>query len=326
MRDYEQEILEQYHIEADNIRKVRGAVLCETKEGVFLLRESRFSDERLSVLYELGEKLARAGYLVDQMILNKEGQYQTKIEDVGMFVLKKWFYARECDMRREYELKEAVKHLAKLHGSMQMEPAEKFAMEDLEEEYTRHNRELKKVRSYIRGKVQKNEFEMAFLKYFEEMFAKADETLEYLKGSGYQKLRKESLNKACVLHGDYNYHNILMVGQEMAVVNMEHFRQGIQIEDLYYFLRKAMEKYHWDARLGDGMIQAYQSVKSISKEEMAYLAIRLSYPEKFWKVANSYYRSNKVRIPAKGMEKLQREIAQTKEKRDFLHNIFAFHL
>ena len=45
---------------------------------------------------------------------------------------------------------------------------------------------------------------MAFLKYFEEMFAKADETLEYLKGSGYQKLRKESLNKACVLHGDYN--------------------------------------------------------------------------------------------------------------------------
>ena len=39
MQEFEQKILEQYDIEVNSTRKVRGAVLCETNKGVFLLKE-----------------------------------------------------------------------------------------------------------------------------------------------------------------------------------------------------------------------------------------------------------------------------------------------
>ena len=35
MQEFEQKILEQYDIEVNSTRKVRGAVLCETNKGVF---------------------------------------------------------------------------------------------------------------------------------------------------------------------------------------------------------------------------------------------------------------------------------------------------
>ena len=56
------------------------------------------------------------------------------------------------------------------------------------------------------------------------------------------------------------------------------------------------------------------------------MAVRLAYPEKFWKVANSYYHSNKAWIPEKSVEKLQISIAQTEKKNQFLKDLFSFHL
>lgn len=54
------------------------------------------------------------------------------------------------------------------------------------------------------------------------------------------------------MHGDYNYHNILILPGDTAITNFEHMRIGIQVQDLYYFLRKAMEKYRWKQKLGLG--------------------------------------------------------------------------
>ena len=63
----------------------------------------------------------------------------------------------------------------------------------------------------------------------------------------------------------------------------------------------------------------------LHKEELEYLAVCIAYPEKFWKVANSYYRSRKSWISAKSIEKLEMAIRQTEEKRFFLQSIFPFY-
>ena len=101
------------------------------------------------------------------------------------------------------------------------------------------------------------------------------------------------------IHGDYNYHNVLMTYRGVATTNFEHFREDIQMADFYYFLRKVMEKCQWNERIGNMLLEAYDKGKTISREELDYLAVRLAYPEKFWKVANSYYHSNKAWIPEK---------------------------
>lgn len=329
MKDYSLNVLEQYEIEVSGTRKVRGAILCDTNAGVLLLREAAVSDKKVPVLEALTTHLTHHGYpRVDSIFLNKEGEFITKAEDGTRYVLKRWFSGRECDVKKEQEVLESVKNLARLHKIMKMPGEEvwEFAGNDLREEFLRHNRELRKVRAFIRGRTAKGDFENAVLKHFDAMYEWAGTAGERLAESGYERLLQKSREEGAVTHGDYNYHNVLITPKGMATTNFEHFTNDIQIEDFYYFMRKVMEKYEWNVELARAMLRTYQDIRPLSEEEQEYMAIRLSYPEKFWKLVNSYYHSNKAWIPGKNVEKLQTAIDQTEKKKRLLKSIFSFHL
>lgn len=333
MRDNELTILEQYDIDVKNTRKVREAVLCESQQGLFLIKELRFSENRLRVLECLGEHLKQRGCdHIDWILKTKEDELFSVSEDGTKYFLKRWFSGRECDIRKEKDVLDAVANLARIHLALRdFEGAdgEEFIVkeaEDLRQEYFRHNREMKKVRSFMRNKVDKGDFELAFLKHFDFMYATADFALERLEKSNYEELLSKSKQNKVLVHGDYNYHNVMMTHSGIATTNFEQVHRNVQITDLYYFLRKAMEKNRWDSLLGHKMINCYQKYIPLQEGELEYIAICLAYPEKFWKVANSYHRSRKVWIPAKNLEKLELVIKQTEQKKAFLETIFSFHL
>lgn len=330
MQEYEKSILEKYKIGTCSTRKVRGAVLCDTAQGIFLLREVTAPMGRILALCELQKHLTEQGYAgVDCVIPNGDGEYITVWEDGRKYMLRRWFRARECDPRKPTEILEAAGNLAKLHMLMRVKVTSAPEAEHLGEEYDRHNRELRKVRRFVRAMTSKGEFEVAFLRCFDEMYEWTQAAGDYLACSGYEKLRRESFKENCLVHGEYNYHNILMKCEDgyraasvVATTNFDRFRMNIQAEDLYYFLRKVMEKHGWKERLGDNMLNAYSAIRPLSSEEINYLKLRLLYPEKFWKIANSYYHSNKAWVSVKNTEKLNTAIRQTKEKEKFIGNIF----
>ena len=306
MKDFETDVLEQYHIEVKGTRKTRGAILCDTDRGMLLLKELTFSEKRVPLLYKLCHQLEEKGYgLVDTIVPNKEGEYVTSAPDQTKYILKRWYGGRECDVRNEEELCSATANLAYLHNLMAgadvLEEGTVVREHDLKEEYQRHNRELRKVRTFIRNKVGKGEFELLYLKEFEEQHALGEAVVRKLETDHYETLRQKSKTEHTWIHGDYNYHNVLMTYRGVATTNFEHFREDIQMADFYYFLRKVMEKCQWNERIGNMLLETYDKGKTISREELDYLAVRLAYPEKFWKVANSYYHSNKAWIPEKSV-------------------------
>ncbi|MCI9382220.1 MAG: CotS family spore coat protein [Dorea sp.] len=327
MQEYELNVLEQYNIEVSGTRKTRGAVLCDTDRGMMLLKEVKVSERRIPALYELHEYLQEQGYTwTDRLMLTKEGEYLASSEEGKQYLLKFWFQGRECDVKKPAELLTAAGNLARLHVLMRYEPKNAVTPgAHIGEEYLRHNRELKKVRRFMRGISPKGAFETVFLKYYEQMYQWAEMAVRQIESSDYDKIYKESIESGCMTHGEYNYHNILMLpGGQIAVTNFEKFKRDLQVEDFYYFLRKVMEKQGWKVRLGDNIINAYSAVRPLAEEELKYLQNRLCYPEKFWKIADSYYRSNKAWISAKSIEKLDVAIRQTEEKKRFLEEIFAF--
>lgn len=340
MREYELEVLEQYDIEVKGTRKIRGAFFCDTNEGTMLLKEADVSDRRAPLLYIVLKNLEEAGYLnVDTPVYNKEDAFISVSRDGSRYMLKRWFSGRECDVKREYEVLQAARNMAELHRKMQWrEIYDKTGHVDenaikcpptgrhLKEEFLRHNRELKKVRSFVRNKVSKGSFEFLFLEHFEKMYSQAEQVITRLEKSQYDSLYQESIKCGRMVHGDYNYHNILFTSDGIATTNFEHFRVDVQVQDLYYFLRKVMEKHQWQEGLGRSLLEAYQSVRPLDDRELEYIALSLAYPEKFWKTANTYYHSNKAWIPEKNVEKLQTAITQTEEKLQFLENIFTFNL
>ncbi|MEE1314805.1 MAG: MarR family transcriptional regulator [Faecalimonas sp.] len=330
MKENELGVLNQYDVNANGTRKVRGAVLCDTKQGPFLLKELSFSESRVPKLYELYTFLAEQGYTdVDWIVKTKEGSLVSEAEDGTKYLLKKWFYGKECDCKREADVLDGVRNLACLHRVMEcpsqtLQGEKEHPREDLAHVFFRRNRELKKVRSFMRGKVAKSEFELQFLQCFDGMYAWAERAVAQLSEFDCQGLFCASREKGCIVHGDYNYHNLLLANNRIATTGFEHFYTGVQMDDFYYFLRKTMEKNQWNIYLGHRMLEQYHRILPISDAALQYLAVCIAYPEKYWKLANSYNRSSKVWIPAKTVEKLELALRQTREKRKFLESIFSF--
>ena len=282
-----EQILEQYELEVKSISRGRDSYQCDTEQGPKILREYRGSKERAGFLADMLDHLSGQGRTVETVMLS------------------------------------AVRELALLHQSAQNYEGSvpeflKSGQNNLLLLYEKRNRELNKVRNYIRAKKKKNDFEMMFSVWYPEYVKKAQETTDILKDLGIQ----EQLIGFC--HGDYNQHNVIFSREGIAVVHFENFLYQESVGDLANFIRKMMEKNNWNAGLGMDLIRGYDRVRKLSPEELKYLYVYLAYPEKFWKIANRYYNSHKAWLSGRNIEKLEKVVAQEDAREQFLQMLFHF--
>lgn len=225
MKDYGISVLTQYQMEVFGTHKVRGAILCDTDKGLLLLKETRMEESRICALAKIYEQLNANGFeWVDTPLLNKEDAYVSKAEDGTGYILKKWFQGRECDVRRENELIAGAENLARIHLCMRLAGEENgFAGREenpVIKEYARHNRELRKVREFVCRRSVKSPFEIAFLKGYDQMYFWADRVLKILENMDLDSVFKEAGAENHMVHGDYNYHNLLVCQEGMAVTGL----------------------------------------------------------------------------------------------------------
>lgn len=326
MNDRAVELLEQYEIEVFRTRKGRGAILCETNLGSLILKEYSGSPDRIELQNKLLKQISDAGLVkVESIVPDREGALFVKDGDGVGYVLKTWRDGRECSLYDREECAEAVRLLARLHNCMSL-PADTLNLPlafSLEKEYDKRNRELKRVRKYLQQKKQKNWFELNLRRVLDSFLEQALTVTE--EWTAYRPVTeresgKESLVGFC--HGDYQYHNILQCTDGWFLVNFEKYMRDDPIRDLYLLLRKLLEKVNWSVSLGAELLEIYEKERPIAARSWIDLYYRLAYPEKFWKIVNFYYNSGKTWIPEKNQEKLERVIAQEKEKQHFLDEVF----
>ena len=327
MIDWKEEAEKTYGFRVDVLRRGRGTWILETDQGLRLLKEYRGSLNRLefeeAVLQSLdGMETLKA----DQYVRNSDGELLSTAEDGTRYIVKEWFADRECDLKDEKEVLSAARTLALLHRQFRtIERREEWNMKSmvsipLFETMRRHNRELKKARAFIREKRKKNEFELCVIGSFERFAAEALEAERGMKEL-YEIHGKEIADGYEVCHGEPDYHHILIGTGYTAVTEFNQMHLGVQMEDLYYFLRKLMEKHDWNERLGVRIMGAYERVQPISELERQVLYYLFLYPEKYWKQINFYYNANKAWVPAKNTEKVRKLAAQQGAREKFVRTV-----
>ncbi|MDY5576482.1 MAG: CotS family spore coat protein [Lachnospiraceae bacterium] len=324
MNDRSAQILEQYDLSNARIRKGRGAILAETEEGTFRLQECHSGVGRLLYEEELMNYIRDKGnILVNSIVRNRENALFSADQAGNKYVLTRHYEGNECDVRNKNDIYEAVKVLARLHNitaHVELKNVEYVpVLTSSREEIAKHNAELKRIRLFIRDKTRKSEFEYDVLAHFDEFFEQAKQAEQDLKNSCYDKLNEEAVQNYSVCHGNYNYHNIIHVDGELAVINFEHSGRGLLIRDLYFFMRKVMEKHDWNKVFGVNLLESYDKIRTISKEERKILQILFTYPEKYWKILNHYYNGNKAYLPDQMKDKMKKVYQQQKNKNSFLY-------
>lgn len=324
MNDNYVDVLQQYEGEAVSVRRGRGAWVCCYPDGVRLLKEYRGSVKRLEFEEAVLDELRRQGIRhVDQYIRNQDGELLTAAPDGTKYILKEWYTDRECAMNDGREILEASGRIARLHrafreiGWQEEWDLRSMLPPGLGEEMQRHNRELKRVRTYISGKRKKSEFELCVMQHFSSFYEQAQEAQKGLEelGAGQEQ------NGLFLCHGDLDQHHILFKGREAVFIEFNQMHRGCQMTDLYHFMRKAMEKHNWNERLGLEMMEWYDQVLPLKEADRRYLYYLFLYPEKYWKQLNYYYNANKAWIPARSVEKLKKLDMQQEEKLRFLSKI-----
>lgn len=324
MNDRNVEVLEQYEMEICSVRRGRGAFICETDQGLRLLREYKGTKKRLEFEEEVLDILKEGGIRqVDQYVRNREGEIQSVGPDGLRYIVKEWFSDRECDVRDEEETVKAVLQIARLHRLLRgIELREEWNLgsilaEPMSEEMKRHNRELRRTRSFISKKRGKSQFELCVIGNFDSFFEQALEAQR-----GLEQMALAGQEPSCFLcHGELNQHHILMGQKDVGIIEFNKMHLGVQMADLYHFIRKAMEKHSWNLELGLRMLETYDKVLPMKKEEREYLYYLFLYPEKYWKQLNFYYNANKAWIPERNVEKLRSLEEQQEERNRFLSRI-----
>ncbi len=331
MNERDLAVLEQYELTVNETYRGRGSYVCVTDKGKKLLLEYHGSERKARLQQKLLVQIAKGGYPnVDIPVTNGSGNVVTKDKDGSKFILKDWIEGKPCDVCREDQLQGAMTNLAKLHKLMRgveeeadcdetpLKPTVAEGGADFSYAAARHNKELKKVRAFVRGKKSKSDFELYFLQYFPMFYEKGIYVEKQLSEEIYQNLHRQSVSEGCYRHGEYSQHNVLFIPKGIATVNFERYVQDVQLGDVVYFLRKILEKYDWNERLGFQMLEAYDKEKTLSQTERKYLALRLAYPEKFWKLSNRYYNMNKAWISGRNTSKLVKLVVQETAKEYFV--------
>lgn len=353
-----QEALRKYPLKIYNIYRARGAYLLETDCGLKLLKCYEGSRNRAMFEHIVKEHLYMHGYHnVDLYVKTIEDDIIAEDQTGCRYIVKNWFWGEECNLKELSQIEMASANLAKLHSILKgveftNEQIELNIDGNLQETFEKRNRELKRVRGYIRNKRQKNEFEILYMNYYEEFYAQGIEAVKKLSNSAYRQILDEAIKKRFACHGNYNYHNIIMLknkndaiskayappgwinqqpisvadlssewGKMIATTNFEKARIGLQISDLYQFIRKVMEKNDWDILYGSNIIEAYDRIRPISKGELGVLYILLLYPEKFWKITNFYYNGKKVWVSGRNIQKLNSIGEQNPKRAVFLRRL-----
>lgn len=198
---------------------------------------------------------------------------------------------------------------------------------EMEDVFTRHNRELRKIQRYVLRVKKKSAFENLFLQIFPAYYAQGIACGEMLATSMHSgEEDRVYRNHYGICHGACNQHNILLGDDTGALVHFERFSRGNQLGDLYQFSRKAMEKNHFSFTLLQQILETYASYIPLTEEDYRYMFILFSYPEKFWKIANGYYNANKAFMTPRHMEKLKTVMEQEEEKKELLQKFMTFHL
>ena len=160
---------------------------------------------------------------MDAYLRNREGVLVSRDKDSVPYTAQVWFEGRECDTRSENDILKSIRTLAQIHKIMQLPVEMDYAGRNLQEEYVRHNQEMKKIRRFIRKKGAVNSFEKDYLKSVEWFLQKGEEAAAMLETTDYKNLRQQSLQSGSICHGEYNQHNVLMLGKNTAVTNFSHW-------------------------------------------------------------------------------------------------------
>lgn len=295
MREFE--IERQFDIKIESLKPNRGVYLLKTNNGMRCLKKINYGIQKLLFVYGAKEHLISNGFpRVDKYFLNTE-EHPYAIVNEDIYTLSQWIDGREADFRNKEDLVIASENLAYMHiASKGYEPPENSKLKtDLgrwPHLMEKRVRALEKMRDMARKRNNKNNFEMNYIKtmqFYKELGKKA---MKVLHDSKYIDLCRVAEEEKSFCHHDYTYHNIIINEDNCVnVIDFDYCKREVRAYDISSFMIKVLKRVDWNIEYANLILDSYNRIYALNKEEYRVLYAFLLFPQRFWRLSNRYYYS-----------------------------------
>ena len=204
MNDKAVNVLEQYDMTINRTFKGRGTIICDTQQGMRVLKEYRGRTEKLELLYLLQGKL-NDNLRTDTLIRNKEGALFVKDIDNSIYILEEQVEGKECSYKSEEDIVKAFGAMAKLHLKFMIPASENMYTMPVffyADEMEKHTMECKRVKNYLRKLHNKTDFERALLQEYDYFLDRAIDVTRRAKEESRAEYEAYVNSNGLYCHGD----------------------------------------------------------------------------------------------------------------------------
>lgn len=320
MRELDFRILESMNLKVGRVRKAYGAYICETQDGIKLVKEMQCPVADVLFAYKVKEYLYYQGYRnTDRYCITEEGLPYIQ-EGSIRYTVRNWIRGDELDLKNLKEVTSVMAEAAQLHllGKGMPEPEGFEGKRRWFEPGERLLRSQRLIRSYyknVRKQGRYTDFDLLFLKefaYYEEQTVHAAEMMQETICIQEAENAGKTGN---LIHGEFTDHAVLSDQKQMLLCNFDKCCYGMPVQDLITFFEKCLRKWEWDFAVFIQLIEMYQRYRTLHSGEIRILYAGLLFPERFVKMCQDAYGTKRRWTSQANWNKLL-EIREMQEKRE----------
>ena len=308
------------------IEKVRGVYKVHTNNGLFCLKRLRNGYHHAKKSYYLSEHLRRSGFNnIAEYVETAEGKLLLKHKKYTYY-LTKWIDADEISNNTIEDILESTLLLARFHCCAKgmydisdLKMRSKYGK--LKKEYKNCLEDMKKYRKIISKKHFKTDFEIQYMNSIEEFSEEIRYSTQILEHTRYSEMCRLAGEERYICHDRFYNRNILKsLDGQLYLVDFESCKLDLPIVDLGRFIRRIIVKrdFLWDLDICRQIIDSYNNIKPLEKEEYKLLLSIIIFPKKFCKLGKKRFIKKKDWPEQKFVRKLKRLVFSKDCKEEFI--------
>lgn len=317
-------VLDHYPLRVRSITPHKAVWRLETDLGPKMLKRSNVREPKLLYLYEaMGHLINRGFDKVPPFISTNSGE-PFVITDQNLYFLSDWVEGRESDFASRADLDLVTRTLAEFHlaaKDLELSPGAqaKHMYGKWPETFEYRCRELIQYKEEARARNNPSLFDRKYIAYADYFHGMGQQALRTLANSRYQELVQKAKLEKCYCHRDVAGRNFIITpDRQCFLIDFDYSRFDIRITDIVRLLERTLKKVGWDIDTAKHILNIYNAVYPISKEEYPIVLAFLQFPQKFWRVSCRYYTNTKEWPEKKYLTKINLLIKQKKAKELFL--------
>lgn len=336
-RQKERELLAAYDLDIKFFNKLgvrikqivpeRACYRIETDKGFFCLKKMNYSFQDIYLMQEMTIHLKEHGFRsISDIVRQPDGGIL--VPYLGSeYYLTQWMDGRESDYLNPADIKEAAQALARLHLAAKgfgtrLNTTVRKLFGRWEEGFLQKLREIRESQKLITTAAKERDNLQIFIDYLNSCEEDTKHSICLLERSDYRKLNARDEKQHGFIHHDYGLYNIIhtFVG-ETFVGELESAAFDIRMHDLGHLIFKLMRRRDWDFEIAMNIINYYNNIFILEKEDYEALCVYLSLPQDFKQFQKLYYSVDRDMEDLEALERININSEYSIARRRFLQEI-----